>query len=226
MESLWASMHFIRNKFLTGILILIPLVATYWLVGFLLEILSGVGAPVMRTLFGPLTVIDDLAWVAPVIALANIFLALAFIFLLGLIGTNFVGRRVLATVNAILLRVPLISSVYGAVQQMVQTIQGPSGSFQRVVLVEYPRKGMWVMGLVAAIRDDVVGLTSGNELLSVFVPTTPNPTSGFLVMVPPEDVIEVDYTVEEAFKFVVSSGIVGHNFERRTVRNGNSEGPI
>jgi uncharacterized membrane protein len=206
--------RFLRNTLLTGLLILIPLVATYLLVSFLFDLLSGAGAPVMKALFGSLG-LERFWWLEPITPLVNIFLALAIIFLLGLVGTNFIGRQVLEAVNTIILRLPLISSVYSAVKQMVENFQGPSGSFQRVVLLQYPRKGMWVMGLVAAERDDALGLASAPQILSVFVPTTPNPTSGFLVMVPPEEVVEVDYTVEEAFKFIVSSGIVGHDFVRK-----------
>ena len=206
--------RFLRNTLLTGLLILIPLVATYLLISFLFDLLSGAGAPVMKALFGSLE-LERFWWLEPITPLGNIFLALAIIFLLGLVGTNFIGRQVLEAVNTMILRLPLISSVYSAVKQMVETFQGPSGSFQRVVLLQYPRKGMWVMGLVAAERDDTLGLASVPQILSVFVPTTPNPTSGFLVMVPPEEVVEVDYTVEEAFKFIVSSGIVGQDFVRK-----------
>ncbi len=206
--------RFLRNTLLTGLLILIPLVATYLLISFLFDLLSGAGAPVMKALFGSLE-LERFWWLEPITPLVNIFLALAIIFLLGLVGTNFIGRQALEAVNTMILRLPLISSVYSAVKQMVETFQGPSGSFQRVVLLQYPRKGMWVMGLVAAERDDTLGLASVPQILSVFVPTTPNPTSGFLVMVPPEEVVEVDYTVEEAFKFIVSSGIVGQDFVRK-----------
>ena len=206
--------RFLRNTLLTGLLILIPLVATYLLISFLFDLLSGAGAPVMKALFGSLE-LERFWWLEPITPLVNIFLALAIIFLLGLVGTNFIGRQALEAVNTMILRLPLISSVYSAVKQMVETFQGPSGSFQRVVLLQYPRKGMWVMGLVAAERDDALGLVSVPQILSVFVPTTPNPTSGFLVMVPPEEVVEVDYTVEEAFKFIVSSGIVGQDFVRK-----------
>lgn len=206
------SSHFVRNAFLTGLLILIPLVATYLLVAFLFDLLSGAGAPLIRALFAPLRQLEGLWWLEPITPLANFILALAIIFLLGLVGTNFIGRRILDAVNTLILRLPLIRSVYGAVKQMVETFQGPSGSFQRVVLLQYPRPGTWMMGLVAAQRDDTLGLSSTSRLLSVFIPTTPNPTSGFLVMVPPDEVIEVDYSVEEAFTFIVSSGIVGHNF--------------
>ena len=212
-----ATSRFTRNTFLTGLLILIPLVATYLLVAFLFDLLSGAGAPIMKTLFGPLQQLESFWWLEPITPVANIVLALAIIFLLGLVGTNFIGRRILDAVNTLILRLPLISSIYSAVKQMVETFQGPSGSLQRVVLLQYPRKGMWVMGLVATERDDTLGLSSAPQLLAVFVPTTPNPTSGFLVMVPPEEVVEVDYTVEEAFKFIVSSGIVGQQFVRKAL---------
>lgn len=207
--------HFIRNMFLTGLLILIPLVATYLLVAFLFDLLSGAGAPLIRAIFAPLYDLDGLWWLEPITPLANFVLALAVIFLLGLVGTNFIGRRILDAVNALILRLPLVSSVYGAVKQMVETFQGPSGSFQRVVLLEYPRPGTWMMGLVTTQRADTLKLSSASELLSVFIPTTPNPTSGFLVMVPPDEVVEIDYSVEEAFTFIVSSGIVGTTFSRK-----------
>ncbi len=210
-----ATSRFVRNTFLTGLLILIPLVATYLLVAFLFDLLSGAGAPIMRTLFSPLQQLESFWWLAPITPVANTVLALAIIFLLGLVGTNFIGRRILEAVNTLILRLPLVSSVYSAVKQMVETFQGPSGSFQRVVLLQYPRKGMWVMGLVATERADTLGLSSTSQILSVFIPTTPNPTSGFLVMVPPDEVVEVDYTVEEAFKFIVSSGIVGQPFVQK-----------
>ena len=89
------------------------------------------------------------------------------------------------------------------------TFQGPGRSFQRVVLIEYPKKGVWTLGLVATERHDALKLFSTENVLTVFIPTTPNPTSGYLVIVSPEDVREIDFTVEEAFKFIVSGGIVG-----------------
>ena len=141
-----ATPRFTRNTFLTGLLILIPLVATYLLVAFLFDLLSGAGAPVMRTLFGPLRQLESLWWLEPITPVANIVLALAIIFLLGLVGTNFIGRKILDAVNTLILRLPLVSGIYSAVKQMVETFQGPSGSFQRVVLLQYPRKEMWVMG--------------------------------------------------------------------------------
>jgi uncharacterized membrane protein len=202
------SSRFIRRTFLAGLLILIPLFVTYALIAFLFNIFTNVSAPLMRGLFR----IYDLqryGWAGPLVPLINFLLSLAVIFLLGLFGTNFLGRRILQALDALILRLPLVKSIYGAVKQMVDTFHGPRRSFQRVVLLQFPSQGLWTMGFVAAERRDVMHLTPSPTLLSIYIPTTPNPTTGYLVMVRPEDVVDVDYAVEDAFKFIISSGIVG-----------------
>ena len=196
---------------ITGILILIPLFVTYILIAFLFNLLGNAGTPIIRGLLSFLD-LDQIGWLMPLVPFINLLIVLALIFFIGLIGTNIVGRRILATVNQLVMRLPLVRTVYGAVKQVVETLQGPQGSFQRVVLLEYPKKGVWMMGLVATRRIDTFNLSPSETLLAVFVPTTPNPTSGFLVLIPEEEVIETDYSVEEAFKFIVSSGIVGRQF--------------
>jgi uncharacterized membrane protein len=196
---------------ITGILILIPLFVTYILVSFLFNLLSNTGTPLLVGVLSFLD-LDDLRWLTPLVPFINLLLALLLIFCMGLFGTNIVGRRILATLNQLVMRLPLVSTIYGAVKQMVETLHGPHRSFQRVVLLEYPKQGVWMMGLVATRRADTFNLSSSDTLLSVFIPTTPNPTSGFLVLIPENQVIETDYNVEEAFKFIVSSGIVGREF--------------
>lgn len=204
--------HFVRNTMITGFLFLIPLFVTYILIAFLFNLLSNAGAPIINASLSLLNM-DRLTWLSPFVPLINLILSLILIFLMGLFGTNIVGRRILAGVNALVMRLPLVRSIYGAVKQMVETFQGPDRSFQRVVLVEYPRKGLWMMGLVAAEKQDTLELTQSETLLSIFIPTTPNPTSGFLVLTPTTEVVETNYTVEEAFKFIVSSGIVGKDLD-------------
>ncbi len=196
---------------ITGILILIPLFVTYILIAFLFNLLGNAGAPIIR---GFLAFLDlgEIRWLTPLVPFINLVIVLSLIFFIGLVGTNIVGRRILATLNQVVMRLPLVSTVYGAVKQVVETLQGPHRSFQRVVLLEYPKQGVWMMGLVATRRTDTFNVSPAETLLAVFVPTTPNPTSGFLVLVPEEEVVETDYTVEEAFKFIVSSGIVGREF--------------
>jgi uncharacterized membrane protein len=198
--------HFIRRTLLAGLLILLPLFITYVLIAFLFNIFTGVGAPLVTgllRLFGA----ADLAY--PLVLVVNLVLSLAVIFLLGLVGTNILGRRLLAAFEGLLLRLPLVKSIYSSAKQVIETFQGPGRSFQRVVLLQYPRQGLWSLGLVATERADNLNLVPGNKVLTVFVPTTPNPTSGYLVIISPEDVIDLDFSIEDAFKFIVSGGIVG-----------------
>jgi len=205
-----AKSHFFRNTFLTGLVILIPLYVTYVLVTFLVNLLSGVGAPILKGLF-KIVGFDRLVWVEPLVPVVNLLMSLLVILILGLVGTNIVGKKLLGGVSRFLMRLPLVSSIYGAAKQVVETFHGPNQSFQKVVLVQFPHKGNWMMGLVACEREDSVALSSEKKMFSVFIPTTPNPTSGFLVLVSPKDVVELDYDVEEAFKYIVSSGILGRD---------------
>ena len=202
--------HFFRNTFLTGLVILVPIFVTYILVTFLIDLLSGVGAPILKGITR-IVGFERVGWVEPFVPFFNFLLSLLIILILGLIGTNIFGRKLLAKFNQLVMRLPLVSSIYGAAKQVVETFHGPNQSFQKVVLVEFPHKGNWMMGLVACERDDSLQLSTVKKMYSVFIPTTPNPTSGFLILVSPKDVVELDYDVEEAFKYIVSSGILGRN---------------
>jgi uncharacterized membrane protein len=200
--------HFVRRTFLAGLLILLPLFVTYVLIAFLFDIFTGVGAPFVNGLFRLLGA-NGLA--SPLLPFISLLLSLAVIFLLGVIGTNILGRRILSGFESLLLRLPLVRPIYSSAKQVVETFQGPGRSFQRVVLVENPRRGAWTLGLVATERQDSLGLFASENVLTVFIPTTPNPTSGYLVLVSPEDVKAIDFTIEEAFKFIMSGGIVGRD---------------
>jgi uncharacterized membrane protein len=202
------SSRFIRRTFLAGLLILIPLFVTYALIAFLFNLFTNASAPLMNGLFRLLD-LNRYTWAEPLVPFINFLLSLAVIFLLGLFGANFLGRRILQAVDTLILRLPVVKSIYGAVKQMVDTFQGPRRGFHRVVLVQYPSPGLWTMGFVASERRDTMNLTSSPTVLTVYIPTTPNVTTGYLAMVKPEDVVDVDYTVEDAFKFIISSGIVG-----------------
>jgi uncharacterized membrane protein len=168
--------HFMQRTFFTGLLILVPLFVTYVLIAFLFNLFTSASAPLMKGLFH-LFDLDRYTWV-PLIPIINLLLSFAVIFLLGLFGTNILGLRILQAVDALILRLPPVKSVYGAVKQVVDTFQGPRRSFQRVVLIEYPRKGTWTMDLVAAERHNTLNLAPSASLLTVYIPTTPKPTSG------------------------------------------------
>ncbi len=206
-----AKPHFFRNTLLTGLLILIPLTVTYLLIAFLFGLLSNVGAPFFSA-FLQLLNLDRFVWIKRLEPTVNLLLSLVIVFLLGLVGTNIIGRRILARLDGLVLRLPLASTIYGAVKQMVEMFQGPGRSFQRVVLIQYPRKGLWMMGFVAQEWPDTLNLADSDMLLAVFIPTTPNPTSGFLVMAAQNEVVHLDFSVEDAFKFIVTSGAIGRAF--------------
>ncbi len=129
--------QFLRRTFLTGLLILIPLFVTYVLIAFLFNLLAGTSAPVIDALFRLLS-LNRYAWADPLVPFINLVLSLAVIFLLGLFGTNILGRRILQAVDTLILRLPLVNRIYGAVKQVVETFQGPQRGFQRVVLVQFP----------------------------------------------------------------------------------------
>ena len=133
---------------ITGVLILIPLFVTYLLIAFLFNLLSNAGTPLIGWALSFFD-LEGLRWLTPLIPFINLLIVLALIFFVGLFGTNIVGRRILSTVNQLVMRLPLVSTIYGAVKQLVETLHGPRRSFQRVVLLEYPRRGAWMMGLVA-----------------------------------------------------------------------------
>jgi uncharacterized membrane protein len=201
--------HFVRRIFLAGLLILLPLVITYLLIAFLFNIFASVGAPLVTGLF---QLLDADLPAYPLVPVVNLLLSLAVIFFLGLVGTNILGRRILTRFEGLLLRLPLVRTIYSSTKQVVATFNEPTRGFQRVVLLEYPRKGIWTLGLVATERRDSLHLFSSDQVLSVFIPTTPNPTSGYLVIVSPDDVKDLDFSVEEALKFIISGGIVGKDF--------------
>lgn len=206
--------HPLRRSFVAGLLILLPIWVTYLLLSFLMGMFSRVGAPVLAaalSMLGP----EHPWWIDPLVPAVSVLVSVGIVVAIGLVGSNLVGRRLLDRFDRLVLRVPLVKSFYSASKQIVETFQGPGGSFQRVVLVQYPSKGLWVMGFVAGEHRDSLHLSPSDSLLAVFIPTTPNPTSGYLVLVPPTDVVDVDYTVEEAFKFIVSSGIVGKELAPR-----------
>lgn len=209
-----------RGTFVTGLFILLPLFVSYVLLKFVFDLLSGVGAPLVMAgvkIFEALggEDITSAPWFRWVVPAVNLFLSVVIVLFLGFFGKNVFGRRALAAVENFIARLPFVKSVYGATKKLVETFQKPEGGgFKKAVLIEYPRSGLWSMGLVAADRPDSASLVEGERLLAVFIPTTPNPTSGFILLVPKKDAVEIDLSVEEAFMFIVSGGIAGRDFRR------------
>lgn len=139
----------------------------------------------------------------------GILLTGVIVFFTGMLAANLVGRRLLKLWDATLHRIPLVRSIYGGAKNFAEVLLGDSGqSFKRVVLIEWPRKGVWAIGFLTGARISEASHRIGQELVSVFIPTTPNPTSGFVLLMPRTEIIELDMDVESAIKLVVSLGVV------------------
>jgi uncharacterized membrane protein len=185
---MWRRLRHPQRTFVTGLLIILPLVVTIWLIGFLFRLLDGLGIS---------TLIETLAQrKIPGLGTA---ITLAVIFVIGLAAGSMIGARILGAIETVLLRIPFVRSIYGPARQLFSVLGRDQGSSQEVVLVEYPRRGLYMMGFVTH-RDP--------SSVSVFLPTTPNPTSGFLVLCAPGEVFPLAMTFPEAMNFIVSGGVV------------------
>ncbi|MBI4169001.1 MAG: DUF502 domain-containing protein [Acidobacteria bacterium] len=202
----------LRQVFLTGVVIITPLIITLWVLTILFDLIHGLSTPfilrILRILRVPL--VDDPAFATYVVPLIGISATLLVIVLVGVVATNLLGRRFVAAFDQLMLRIPLIKGIYGGTRQLLDAFSMKTGGFQRVVAVEYPRPGIFTIGFVA--REGATLMTQGRGhlpgLTLIFLPTTPNPTSGWLAAVPEKDIIPLDLTVEEGIKLVVSGGIV------------------
>lgn len=192
----------IKRYFITGLLIWVPLVITAWVLSVIvsaldqsLHLLPEVLHP--RNLFG---------FAIPGV---GALLTLAMILFTGLLATNFIGQKLVGWWDKLLSRIPVVNSVYKAVKQVSDTLFAPNGNaFRKALLVQYPRQGTWTIAfLTGAPGGDIRNHLTGNYV-SVYVPTTPNPTSGFFLMLPASDAIELDMTVDEALKYIISMGVV------------------
>lgn len=208
----------LRRSLLAGLLILLPLALTVWLFSILLgPVQRFVTPPVVALLrWSGLAPLLDLPGVGAAITLLGILLTLGFIYLVGVVGSNVIGRRLVTAMDNLALSIPLVKSIYGSAKQFLETFSmGRRGTFDAVVLLEYPRRGLFTVGLVTSTTAGEPQEITEEELVNVFVPTTPNPTSGVLVMVPSDELMPLEMTVEEALRLVVSGGIVVPDERRR-----------
>ena len=185
-----------RNYFITGVVVLIPIGITVYLTLFIVKISS-------KILPKELNPNHYLPYSIPGV---EIIISIFLITFIGWLSLSFIGRRLLKIFEDILKRIPILRTIYSAITQMIETFTKSEGNARNVVLVEYPRKGSWAVGF--ATKENTTGISDKikQNLVNVFIPTTPNPTSGFLLMFPKEDVIYLDITFEQASKFIVSAG--------------------
>ncbi len=186
----------IRNNFIAGIVVLIPIGITIYLTKFLISISS-------KIIPKEINPNHYLPYNVPGL---EIFIALLIITFIGWLSLSFIGKKFLDFINTILGRIPILRTIYSAIVQMTETFTQKNDNKKNVVLVEYPRKGSWAVGFATKENTGEITEKTKRKLVNVFVPTTPNPTSGFLLMFPKEEVIYLDISFEEASKFIVSAG--------------------
>ncbi|MEP1930002.1 MAG: DUF502 domain-containing protein [Paracoccaceae bacterium] len=198
----------LRASFLTGLIVIAPVGLTIWLILAVVGWIDGFVLPLVPSKFRPEQYIGiNLRGV-------GVFIFLIFTVIVGWAAKGIIGRSLIRFGESVVERMPVVRSIYSGIKQISETVFAQSErSFEKACLIQYPRKGIWAIGFVSTTAKGEIARraeTSG-ELLSIFLPTTPNPTSGFLLFVPTEDVIELDMTVEEAAKLVISAGLVYPN---------------
>lgn len=192
----------IKRYFLTGLLIWVPLVITAWVLSVIVNTLD----QSLRLLPEVLHPKNIFGFEIPG---AGALLTFAIILVTGLLAANFIGQKLVSWWDMLLSRIPVVNSVYKSVKQVSDTLFAPNGNaFRKALLVQYPRQGIWTIAFLTgtpgeAIRDHLQG-----HYLSVYIPTTPNPTSGFFLMLPASETIELDMSVDEALKYIISMGVV------------------
>jgi len=205
-----------KRTFITGLVIILPIAITLWVVKFIVIQTASILTPVIHKIiaaFG-LGAFIDTASIKYLIMFLSLILTFIIIYLVGLIGGTVLGKQLLAWFERILMQVPVVRSVYSAVRQFLDTFSSSGGSaFRKVVMVEYPRKGLWTLALLTAETKGEIQSKLAQDMISVFVPTTPNPTSGWLLLVPKSDVVELEMSVDESFKLIISGGVLTPEYE-------------
>jgi uncharacterized membrane protein len=191
-----------KSVFLTGLLVLVPLAITLWVLNLV------IGTMDQTLLLLPESWRPERVFGVRLPGLGAV-LTLAFIFVVGLLTHNFIGQKLVEWWNALVRRIPIIGPLYGSIQQVSDTLLSSNGNaFRKALLIEYPRKGSWTIAFLTGIPGGDVVNHLKEDHVSVYVPTTPNPTSGFFLMVPKSEVVELDMTVDAALKYIVSMGVV------------------
>ena len=186
----------LRNYFITGVVVLIPIGFTLYLSKFLISLSSKI---IPQN-------INPNSYLPYSIPGIEIIISVFFITIVGGLSLSFFGKKILKLIDDLFKRIPLLRTIYTAISQMTETFSNKDSGKKSVVLIEYPRKGVWAVGFATKENTGEMAVKTKQKLINVFVPTTPNPTSGFLLMFPIDEVIYLNMTFEEASKFIVSAG--------------------
>ena len=191
----------LRNYFIAGIVAIIPIGITLYLTMFIIEVSS-------KLIPKEINPNNYLPFSIPGL---EIILSIIIITFIGGLSVSFIGKKILQLINDLFKKIPFLRTIYSAINQMTESFTNKDKGRKSVVLVEYPRKGSWAVGFATKDNEGEISKKTNSELVNVFVPTTPNPTSGFLLMFPKKEIIYLDMTFEEASKFIVSAGTSNSN---------------
>lgn len=198
----------LRGRFFAGMVIAAPLAATFFILQFLITFIDNRVKPLLPPLLQPETYTN---YAIPGFGVLVLVVALT---VLGAITANLVGRSLLAATDRIFSRIPIVRNVYAAIKQLTEVLaNNQQASFDRCVMIEYPKRGSWCIGFVSSNAKGEIGAKIGGSKIGVFVPTTPNPTSGFLIYVEEEEVVALDMTVEEGAKMILTAGLVVPDYD-------------
>lgn len=204
----------IKGVFLTGIAAIIPIGVTI----FILHLIIGMMNNLVRVVPSRFHPDQLLSFHIPGL---GVIVTLILIFTIGLITKSYLGKKLVSFGERLVSKIPLVSGIYNALKQLVDAVLSDKGeSFKRAVLIEYPRKGLYSIAFVTGVAKGEVQVKTSQRCVNVFVPTTPNPTSGFYIMVPEGDTISLDMTVEEAFTLIISGGIISPGDIRKIPEKG------
>lgn len=197
----------LRRYFVAGLLVFAPIGITIWAMAWIVQRLDNLLLPHVLRLMLP-----NMQEPPHVPLLVGAVFTLLVVLLFGVVARHFFGMRIVGVWERLLARVPIARSIYAGVKQLLEAIflsRTPTAGFRRVVLIEYPRKGLYAIAFTTGPSQGIVQTATPRSMINCFVPTTPNPTSGFYLLVPADEVIDVDLSVEDAFKLVMSAGLVG-----------------
>ena len=206
----------LRNSFLTGVVVIAPVGLTVWLIWSVIGWVDGVVLPFVPSRYQPENIINTFLGLDIQLQLRGLGVVFFLIFttFVGWLAKGLLGRSLIRSAERFVNRMPVVRSIYSGVKQIAETVFSQADrSFEKACIVQYPRKGIWAVGFISTSAKGEIRarVNDAQDLLSVFVPTTPNPTSGFLLFFPAEDVIELDMSIEDAAKLVISAGLVYPN---------------
>ena len=206
----------LRNSFLTGVVVIAPVGLTVWLIWSVIGWVDGVVLPFVPSRYQPENILNTFLGLDIQLQLRGLGVVFFLIFttFVGWLAKGLLGRSLIRSAERFVNRMPVVRSIYSGVKQIAETVFSQADrSFEKACIVQYPRKGIWAVGFISTSAKGEIRarVNDAQNLLSVFVPTTPNPTSGFLLFFPAEDVIELDMSIEDAAKLVISAGLVYPN---------------